>query len=390
MEKTINLKEASKDFLLDTSLTVGSRELLAARLVKLKTSRVDDETIIEELKRLHSELKRLESAMEKTPTFGCEFFVETKASAAFDPEYSHTNSLILKDTLLAVGGNIDIRSCADEHLGSEIIKDSIKLIKSFGNISKSDPAELNKMRQAVNLVSPILSAVEYLFMLENSTLEFRINPSYAYVTMALAKELFHLRILPKDVLVGYSINMVGNDVLDYGLALAFVNYYTGLTPNLPTTDDGELNFRDVHIYRGATVNHLKGTLDSRKTQLNLFAGVTAKVENNKDLIPHKKELEQDLDIRINRMILPFLVSKQSREKWIDSVYDAVNINELNLRKLQSKYQSAVNEDNIWKVSRDIKLYDSKDSREKIDAAYDALNEELLNSNLYKLLSSVKL
>lgn len=331
--------------------TIGTKELLTAKFLNLKLKGKSDEIIKGILDKSSMRLMELELALLGTPTFGCEFYIEKDAASSLDPEFDIRRSINLANKLMALGGNIGIRPC-DEH----------------GNL-----------------------------------IEIRINPSYGPITASLVKELFELGVLPKDTLVAYSVNIHGKDVIKNGLSLLLANYFTGLTPRLPTTNDGEFNFRDLHIYNGATVNPLTGEIMENEKQLNIFTGVTANIENNQELMPYKHTLENDSKIRIKRMLSPFLVNRDNRIEWSYKILKAVGLfgdglldririilkhSPEKVRQLEEKVRGAEYEDRIWNAHRDINVFDDPGIRKKIDEAYEQLDRRVMTSapKLYALLA----
>lgn len=349
-----------KDILLNKNLNTGSKELILTHLMnieKIPRSFHFSRGIISQIHDLYSKIKTLEHFLKDTPTFGCEFYIDNNELKSKNRNHNIISSLNWADILLHTSGNKDIRPCLSDYYGPFAGLRNIFGFESFDN----DPIEL------------------------------RICPSYAPIIIALAKELLKLKILPNDILIGYSINMVGDDVLEYGLPLVITNYFTGLTPNLPTTNDGEFNFRDVHVYCGATVDPRSGEIMGGR-QLNIFAGVTGNIKNNSDLLPYKETLEKDLEVRINRMLSPFLVERYIREDWKMSIYEAIGLSDENIEKLEEKMHNANADCAMWKASEDIKLYDSKVIREKIDKVYDWLDRKVMltKPKTYLLISDFKL
>lgn len=308
--------------------TLGSKQLLITKTIRLHRQGFKKEAIGEKIEKLYREIHKLEDILSDTPTFGCELYVEPEQTKAFCPKYNPFEMSCLENAIMKEN------------------KTDIRLSK-------------------IN---------------EKNIYEFRINPSYAPITSALVKELFEIGILPKDTLVGYSVNIVGKDVAENALPLILVNYFTGMTPRMPNDKNAgknELDFRDVHVYRGATVNERTGVLATEFSQLNIFAGVTAKVENNEQLKPYKEILEKDIDERYQRMLMPFLVGARARKEWKRMIYSAFALNEQQIKFLDDNLSHALSENKIWHTNQDIKIKDSPQVREKINEAYQLLEDVLL-------------
>ncbi|MBI5066380.1 hypothetical protein HZA97_09175 [Candidatus Woesearchaeota archaeon] len=332
-KEKVEMYSPAAKFVLDEELTTGSKQLLLARCLNLKRKKHGNEQIQGALGRLYSELKTLEKLLEGTPTFGSEFALEASALKDTNPLYNLSASLSLANELSGMGGNSGVR-----------------------------PSDINEERD----------------------IEIRINPSYAPIVSALTKELFEIGVLPSDVLVGYAVNMVGKEVLEYGLPLILLNYFIGLTPNLPSDNEGELSFRDVHVYRGATVNEKTGELIGSESQLNIFAGVTGKIETSESLATQKDTIEKDSKERLNKLLIPFLLSKAEREKWKDSIYEIFGLSEQQIKSLNKRLNKAIYETSVWKTNEHITVNDSKDIRKKLNELYSNLESCIVsgNSELY--------
>ncbi len=328
------------DMLQDGGMTIGGRQLIAARFLNLKNASVDPGAIKEEVDGLYARVKKVEKALKGTPTFGAEFHIDSEEVARFNPAYDFNSGISLTNQLKGASGGKEIRGC---HVSS-------------------------------------------------GTVEFRINPSYAPITIALMKEMLKLGAVPRNVIASYSVCMDGNGVLDNGLALIVTNFYTGLTPNLPSCNEGEFTFRDVHIYHGATVDVLTGKQLPGTPQLNIFAGATSVVENNPGLEKYKSELEQDVDVRFIRMLLPFLMGRRRRKKWNREILEVASLTSEAVKMLESKLIEAENAGKVWATKKDIKVVDSAETRQRIDRINSELLAELESRNpgLYSLLTDTRL
>ncbi|MBI2565225.1 hypothetical protein HYV79_04540 [Candidatus Woesearchaeota archaeon] len=338
---------ALQDFLADFTLTTGSRQLIAARFLNQKKQGVNDYNIKKEIKRLYDELKYLEDVLKGGPTFGCEFCFEAEAIKKFSSNYSLDKEIKMANELLIIAGNEKIRLCES----------------------------LEKQNSA----------------------EFRINPAYAPITIALIKELFDLEIFPRDVLGIYSVNMVGKHVLDMALPLILVNHVIGITSDLKlySNEDcksDELAFKDVHVYHGATVDEKTGLLNRRTAQLNILAGITAKIENNEKLKPFQKLLENDVKERLNKMFAPFLLSEDCRKEWKNNIFEIFELSEEKLIILQEKLKDAEYQDKIWRTEKDLKIADCSECAYKVQETYDFLEQIVMNQNqrIYSGLLSAQL
>ncbi len=332
------IKEMLRKEKLLRNLTLGGLTLGSGQLIKMWADEGD----------LAPRLKKLESALEGTPTFGCEFCVEEEPVKILDPSYEFYRSLNLANYFMRSEWGNDIRPC-------EFINDSSN--DELGNKN-------------------------------HNTAEFRMCPSYAPITATVVNEMFEYGILPKNVLMSYAVNMVGDGVLDLALPLILVNCFTGLTPNLPSLG-GEYSFRDVHVYKGATVDKRTGKL-TRDIQLNINAGVTGRVVNNPQLAPFKSQIEGDVDERLYRMLAPFLVSKKIRREWAKAVYDSFDLDRGQIIRLQGKLDEAVSDCNVWKTGNDIRIYDSIEIRGKIEQVYRELERSIQHERpkVYRAIQSL--
>lgn len=322
-----------------TSGTLGSQQLLYATYLKLKDNSLNENEIKTSLTDIDNKLLALENMLKNksnVPTFGCEFFIERRAIDSLSRKYDINKSVDLINQLLNFSQETKIRNCT--YLGDD-------------------------------------------------TIEFRINPSYAPIVIAETKSLFDLGILPKDILIGYSVNMVGEDVLDYALPLLLINLAQGLTPKAETSE-GELSFKDVHVYHGATVDIFTGDFLPGTPQLNIFSGITAYVENNKELLPLKDLLENDVKNRLNRMFLPFLLNQKERDYWAKKVINIFGLSYKNIINLNQKIMNAESVNKVWKTDNDIKVFESSEIKNEIDNLYAGLEQKLMEESpeLYETLN----
>ncbi len=346
----------------DTDITTGSRQLIATRYLNEKINGSSRNRALYKANRLYSEVKNLERILEGTPTFGCELFFERKDTIKRNSRYNLSDGLMMANAFLKLAGKSLERPTYLTSLGYHF--------HGKGNIR---PCEVLYDKA-----------------------EFRINPSYAPITIALVKEMFELGIFPSDVIVTYAVNIVGKDVLNHSLPLILTNYVTGLTPYSECGDSrGDVNalhFRDIHIYSGATVDPKTGILMDGIRQLNIIAGVTGKIDCNKKLIPYKEILEKDVDVRLSRMLAPFLANKEQRSKWGDDILKCFSISDESLKQLHSRLKHAIHERRTWNCGENIRMVDPAIQMLEVSRVYQELEEKIAcgNPGLYFQISNAKL
>ncbi|PIN81656.1 hypothetical protein COV11_01510 [Candidatus Woesearchaeota archaeon CG10_big_fil_rev_8_21_14_0_10_30_7] len=331
----------------EMKITTGGVQLIVARFLNLKKQRRTSEEINDELAVLYNKISYLEQILEGTPTFGAEFSFNGITVKKTNPEYNFFKAKELANELLVLGGN------------------------SGNGIRPCDESTF-------------------------TTMEFRINPSYAPITIALIKEMFELEIFPSEELSWYLVNMVGEKVLENGIPLILTNYYTGLTPNLELGAgenlDDVLDFKDVHVYQGATVDVKTGELLIGTKQLNIFAGVTGKIKKNAELFEYKEILEEDPKERMLRMLLPFLINEEYRNLWRENIYQIFELSQSGKTMLQRRFDKAEFDSNIWKTNNDIKVKDSAVIREGLHNLYSNMIElvQTEKPEIYNALFNIKL
>ncbi len=314
-------KEPYANLINDQQLTLGSRQLMLARYERMSKEGKDPRDISAHITQLHEKLSGLESLLNGTPTFGAEFFIESKMLAHYNPHFDMEKALSRANNLMHVAGNKHIRKSG---------------INDYG------------------------------------TFEIRMNPSYAPITAALAQELFHMGVLPREVLVGYAINMVEGE--DEVLPIALTHLYMGLTPVLSSQGSG-YSFRRLHAYKGATVQPYTGTKREATTQMNLFTGVAGDISENPHIsIDGRNILASDISARYRSTLLPFLVDRADCAAWAKSVYDVFGLDSKQVAYLQSKIANTNGDKNIWEIEKDVPLTTVEQRRAQIAQIYDRLED----------------